>query len=91
MAVAVEQKVLQLEISVDDGLLVQVVDGADDLGAVELGSVLRELTLSLQVEVQLASVDILRHQAQPESNSSWHKILPLSHYYSVETHFTSIS
>jgi hypothetical protein len=54
-----------LQIPVDDAQLVQVVDGADDLGAVELGPLLGELALLRQVEVQLAAVHVLRHQAKP--------------------------
>ena len=35
VAVLVQEEVLQLEVAVDDAKLVQVVDGADDLGAVK--------------------------------------------------------
>jgi hypothetical protein len=37
---------MNLKISVDDGLAVQVVDGADDLGAVEPGVDVKELVLA---------------------------------------------
>ena len=54
-----------LEIPVDDAELVEIVDGADDLGTVELGPLLRELPLLAEVKVQLATVDVLSYQAQP--------------------------
>ena len=54
-----------LKISVDDCLSVQVVDGADDFSSVETRAIFRENSFALQVEVQLAAVHVLRHQAQP--------------------------
>jgi hypothetical protein len=51
-----------LKISINDGLSVKVVDGTDDLCAVEPGPVLGEDPLALQVEVQLAAVDVFGDQ-----------------------------
>ena len=48
-----------LEISVDDGLSVEVVNGTDDFCSVEPGSILTEDSFSFQVKVQFAPVDIL--------------------------------
>ena len=49
-----------LEISVNDGLSVEVVNGTDDFSSVEPGSILTKDSFSFQVEVQFAPVDILR-------------------------------
>ena len=43
----------------------QVVDGADDLCAVEPRPVFGKDSLALEVEVELAAVDVLGDEAQP--------------------------
>lgn len=63
MSVLVEQQVLQLEVSVDDALGVQVAQRRHDLGAVEPGPLLGEGPLAGQVEEQLAAVRVLHHEA----------------------------
>ena len=42
----------------------KVVDGADDLGAVEPGPVLGEDSLALEVEVELSAVDVLGDETE---------------------------
>ena len=54
-----------LKIPVNNCLSVQVVDRANDFCSVEPWPILRENSFSLQVEVQLAAVHVLRHQTQP--------------------------
>jgi hypothetical protein len=56
VSVRVQHYVLCLEVSVDDVVAMEVLEGADDLAEVELGHVLRHHPLHLHPAKQLAPV-----------------------------------
>ena len=60
----VEKHVLWLEISVDDTVLVQVLQGQGDLGGVETCSILREADLLAEMEEELASIQEVRDEVK---------------------------
>lgn len=64
VALAVEQQVLGLEVAVHDVLGVQVLEGEDELGVVELGDVVGEAAGAAQVREHLAADDELEDQVQ---------------------------
>jgi len=60
----VHQNVLELEVSVHDALLVQVLEGGEQLGAVELSAGLLEGFGQAQVHKESACVVVVRDQVQ---------------------------
>jgi len=64
VSLAVEQDVLGLEVAVDDGQRVQVVEDERDLSRVEHGRRRVEPTGVAQVREQLAAADVLEHHVQ---------------------------
>ena len=64
VAVRAQQQVLELEVPVDDVQAVQVRDGTRDLGRVELGPLLGERVLVLEVEVEVAAAHVLGDQEE---------------------------
>jgi len=64
MASLVKENVLRLQVPVDDAKVVQVLQGEDDLGEVELAHVLHHEALLLEAGEQLPSTRILKNQVQ---------------------------
>lgn len=64
VALAIEDDVLRLEVSVDDVTLVQGSDGVDHLSGVELGAVLRESLLAAEISEQFATVEKVNEEVQ---------------------------
>ena len=64
MSVLVEQEVLGLEVAVDDGQRVEVVEGGRDLGGVEQTGAVGELAGVAQVREQLTSAQVLEQHVQ---------------------------
>lgn len=62
MSVLVQQQVLQLEVTIDDALGVQIPERRHDLRAVEARAVLAERALAGEVEEELAAVRVLHHE-----------------------------
>jgi len=64
MAVLVEQEILGLEVAVDDGQRVEVVERRRDLGGVEETRAVGELAGVAQVGEQLAAAQVLEQHVQ---------------------------
>lgn len=64
MSVPVEQQVLWLQVTVDDVLSVQVVEGADYLWCVEVTCWAAEAAGIPQVRKQLSAADIVKEHVQ---------------------------
>lgn len=64
IALLVNHNVLQLEITMYDVFVVQVVDGHDELNSVENNGILLELLFIFQYFVQLAALNKWHHEIQ---------------------------
>jgi hypothetical protein len=56
---AVEKNVLELDVAVDDAVLVEVLEGEDNLADVDANLVLGELFALVEVREQLAAVNVI--------------------------------
>lgn len=64
VAVCAEEKVLEFEVPVDDAAAVEVSDGASDLRRVELGPLLGERELLLEVKVKVPAARVFGDQEE---------------------------
>mmetsp|Transcript_70 Transcript_70/g.283 ORF Transcript_70/g.283 Transcript_70/m.283 type:complete len:342 (+) Transcript_70:594-1619(+) len=64
VARVIKQQVLRLEVPVDDGLSVQVLEGKDDLRGIEARCFVGEAPRLAQVGEELATDDVLHHQVE---------------------------
>eukprot|EP01136_Pigoraptor_vietnamica_P018408 Opistho-1_new@5380 len=64
VTVGVEEDVVELEVAVDDALVVKELKRRHNLGRVEPRSVLVEAAVALDLEHEVATVDILHHEEQ---------------------------
>ena len=64
VTVCAKEEVLEFEVPVDDAQTVEVGDGAGDLRRVELGPLLGERILLLEVEVKVPAARVFRHQEE---------------------------
>lgn len=62
--VRVDEKVLRLEVAVDDVLGVEVLEGEDQVGGVEAGDVGGEATGAAEVGEELASLHVLEQEVE---------------------------
>ncbi len=65
VALAVQQNIVQLEVSVNDAILVQKHERQRYFGRVESGPILVEFSRSLNLKHQIATVHKLHHKIQP--------------------------
>jgi hypothetical protein len=72
-----EQKILGLEIAVDDTHVVEILEAQSYLGNVELGARLGELLLLLKMREQLTTIDkVCLHQKHKPSGLLFGKMYP---------------
>ena len=64
MAFGVKEDILRLEISVDDAVLVEVLEGENNFGGVKPGSIFGEANLVTQVVKQLSAVQEIAHEVE---------------------------
>jgi hypothetical protein len=64
VALAGEQNVLGLEVAIQNGGAVQVLEAEADLGGVEAHALLVELLLLLEVEEELATIDVVHDEVE---------------------------
>lgn len=65
MAILVHDDILQLQVTVDDPVLVQVLNGEQDLGRIEPGPVFGEGAKIADVLEEFSPAQVIHHKIQP--------------------------